>query len=357
MRRAFKWIFVILLVAVLAVYFWPEKRYSPHKVSANYQSQADNFYIPDMPPDWTWSMFETADGTKIRWGETGNRDAARATYIFVPGYTATLDMYGEQFDKLARRGYHVMGLDMRGQGGSERHRSAFPEKLWVKDFGVYGSDIRDWISAMNLPSDRTVILAGSSFGGNTVIRAAGDHPDLPIDGLFLYAPAIEPMTGKYDFEESKTLLTRFIRIGRGERYVLGQGDWKPESDVLTTTSNCSSYAKRLHYRDVIFTRKPEQRVGGVTNKWFYEFLRSSEHMNNQAYLSGIKVPVTMITAEVDDFVSNAVNAKACTTYFSDCRELVIPETKHCLLQENDAVQNEMYDEVDALLSRITSDPY
>lgn len=356
MKRAIKWLFIVLLIAILTVWVWPEKRYSAFEVSADYQSQADKYYVPDMPQDWSWNLFKNKNGPEIRWGQTGNRDAAKATIVFVPGYTATLDMYGEQFDALARRGFHVMGLDMRGQGGSERHRKDFPENLWVEDFADYGEDIRAWLTAMDLPENRMVILAGSSFGGNTVIRAAGDAP-LNIDGLYLLAPAIEPNTGEYSFEEAKSLLSSFVKIGRGKRYVLGQGDWKPESDDLTTTSNCSSYAKRLHYRDVIFTRDPKQRVGGATNKWFYEFLRSSEHINNQAYLSDIKVPVTIITAETDEFVSNSINAKACKAYFPNCKEVIIPGTKHCLLQENDTVQTRLYDEMDALFERITSSRY
>ena len=356
MKRLLKWIVLGLIVGLAAFYFWPEKTYKPYAVSADYNAQADVYVVPAMPPDWSWGLYKNGEEPELRFGETGNRDAAKATIIFVPGYTATLDMYGEQFDMLARRGYHVMGLDMRGQGGSERHRPEFPEKLWVGDFENYGDDIRNWLSGMDLPQDRIVILAGSSFGGNTVIRAAGDAP-LNIDGLYLLAPAIEPNTGEYSFERAKSMLSRFILIGRGKRYVLGQGDWKPESNDLTTTSNCSSYAKRLHYRDVIFTREPEQRVGGATNKWFYEFLKSSEHMNNQAYLSNIQIPVTVITAEIDDFVSNDVNAKACADYFPNCVEVVIPGTKHCLLQENDVVQMRLYDEFDALFERITSSQY
>lgn len=357
MKRVFKLAFVFLLIGIAALYFWPEKRYQPFKVSDDYQRQVDNYHIPDMPPDWQWHDYQVPDGTSLRWGETGNRDAAKASLIFVPGYTATLDMYGEHFDQLARRGYHVLGLDMRGQGGSQRHREAFPEKLWVENFGVYGSDINAWLADMNLPDDRPVILAGSSFGGNTVIRAAGDFTGLPIDGLYLLAPAIQPRTGEYSFEQSLSLLNRFNWLGRGKRYVLDQTDWRPESNDLTTTSDCSSYAKRLHYRDVIFTNNPEQRVGGPTNRWFYEFLKSSEHINRETYLSKITVPVTIVTAEMDAFVDNDTNAKACSDYFNDCRETIIPESKHCLMQENDAVLEQMFDEVDSLLARITSGPF
>jgi len=353
MKRFLKWVAIAFLVSVAIFYLWPEKPYKPFKVSPEYQAQADAFHVPEMPPDWKWQAFNTEDGTRLRWGETGNRNAAKASIIWIPGYTATLDMYGEHYDRLARRGYHVIGLDLRGQGGSERHRSEFPEKLWVNDFSVYSNDISAWLSSLELLANRPVILSGISFGGHVAARVLGEIDNLPVDGGYLMVPAFRPQTGDYSPDQAMRMMKGFMVFGKGERYVMGQGDWKPESDDLTTISECSSNAKRLHYRDVVFTRKPEQRVGGITNKWFYEFLESSHHINNQSFLSRIDVPVVVVSAETDVFVHNADNHKACADYISDCQEVLIPNTGHCLPQESDAVVEQLMDEFDNLLERIS----
>jgi len=101
----------------------------------------------------------------MRYGQTGNSGAARATIVMIPGYTATMDMYGEQVGHLATRGYHVIGFDLRGQGGSERARTSQPEKLLIKDFKVYSNDVALFLQQMNIPSNRPVILMGMSpFG-------------------------------------------------------------------------------------------------------------------------------------------------------------------------------------------------
>ena len=356
MRKFFTGLLGVVLLGGLAFYFWPEKAYKPYQVDAAYQAQVDRFVVPDMPPDWVWGDFKTKDGTRLRWGETGNRDAAKASIIWVPGYTATLDMYGEHFDMLARRGYHVIGLDLRGQGGSQRYRAQQPEKLWVDDFSVYAQDVADWIDSLRLPTGRPLILSGSSFGGHVVARAAGDH-DMPIDGLYLIAPAFKPLSGEYSFDKALRLMTVSRRLGKAKHYVLGNKNWEPDGLDYTQGSDCSSNPKRLYLRDAIFTAKPEQRVGGVTNQWGIEFFESSEYINRPEFYAKLKIPVTIISAEHDSFVDTRVNSQACQGHISDCRELSIPETGHCLPQESDAVVKLMMDEFDRLLERLTSGPY
>ncbi len=356
MRKFLKGLLGFVVLAGLAFYFWPERSYKPYQVDAAYQAQVDAFKIPDMPSDWTWRDFKAQDETRIRWGETGNRDAAKASVIYVPGYTATLDMYGEHFDMLARRGYHVLGFDLRGQGGSQRYRDKQPEKLWVDDFSVYAQDVADWLNSLNLPQDRPLILSGSSFGGHVVTRAAGDH-QMPINGLYLLAPAFRPLAGEYSFDEALKLTKISRRLGKAKHYVFGNKDWEPEGLDYTQGSDCSSNPARLYLRDAVFTRKPELRVGGATNQWGAEFFESSEYINRPEFYAKINVPVTIISADTDVYVDTQVNSEACRDYVNECREVVIPNTGHCLPQESDAVVEQLMDEYDRMFELITSSPY
>jgi len=337
----------------MAFYFWPEKSYTPYQVDGAYQAQVDNFKVPDMPPDWQWRNYAAADGTRLRWGETGNGDAAKASIIWVPGYTATLDMYGEHFDLLARRGFHVLGLDLRGQGGSERHRDKHPEKLWIDDFADYSADVDGWMKSLNLPDGRPVILAGVSFGGHVVTRTAGDF-EVDIDGLYLVAPAFKPKSGEYSFEEAGRLMRVSRLLGKSKHYVLGNGNWVPDGLDYTQGSDCSSNPKRLYLRDAVFTNKPEQRVGGVTNQWGAEFFESSKYLNTPEFYARLKVPTTIISASNDTFVVTEENSQACADHIANCREVLIPNTGHCLPQESDAVVTQMMDEVDRLYEKVTS---
>ena len=353
LNRVLKGFGAVLLLGALAFFLWPEKAYHAHRVSPEYQAQVDAFYLPDMPDDWVWKFFEAEDGSKLRWGETGNGKAAKATLIIVPGYTATMSMYGEHVDMLARRGYHVIGIDMRGQGGSERHRTSQPEKLWVDDFKDYSDDLAAFVKVLPKSSEQPIITVGISFGGHVAVRMAGDYPQL-VDGLFLLAPAIEPKAGEMSFDQAKSLMTWARRLGKSKHYLQGNENWKPFQENLSEASIelCASNPKRLPNRDVVFTRNPSERVGGVTSQWGAEFFESSEYIREVGYLEKIDLPIGMVSAEVDYFVSTETNQEACDNHFPDCQRLDLKGAGHCLLQESDMHLNEMFDGLDALLQRI-----
>lgn len=352
-NRVLKAFGLVVLLAVIAFFVWPEKKYKPYEVTPEYQAQVDAFYLPDMPPDWQWNTFKAEDGTKLRWGETGNAGASKATLVLVPGYTATMSMYPEHVDMLARRGYHVVGIDMRGQGGSERHRKSQPEKLWVDDFQIYADDLASFIKTLPNSNEQPIIPVAISFGGHVGLRMAGDYPGL-VDGLFLMAPAIEPKAGDMSFEQAKNLMRWARRLGKSKHYLQGNENWKPFREDLSEANIdlCSSNPKRLPNRDVVFTRNPAERVGGVTAQWGAEFFESSEYIRAKGYLEKIDVPVTMVSAEVDHFVVTDVNQAACDSRFPNCEKLDLKGAGHCLLQESDAHLKEMFDSLDALLERI-----
>ena len=330
---------LILLLSFIVVYlYWPEQTYGPFQVTDAYQAQADAFRVPPMPDDWTWSSFTTKDGTRLRSGQTGNLGTADVTLLLIPGYTATLDMYGEHIDLLAERGFHVMGLDLRGQGGSERYFKDQPEKLWIDDFSTYSDDVADFIQAQNLQPGHKVIPVAISFGGHVALRMAGEHPGL-VDGLVLLAPAVEPKAGGLAFDQALKLMNAMRKIGLSNHYVLGGHDWRPVGEDYSVAGIdwCSSDPKRLFLRDAIFTNKPELRVGDVTNQWGAEFFESSQYLRQSGILKKIDIPVLMFSADQDDFVSTEVNETVCNKVLKNCKNIQYPHTGHCLPQETDAV--------------------
>ena len=343
----------LFIISVVAFFAWPEQSYSPYEVSDEYLAQVETFNIPDMPADWEWRMFASEDGVKMRYGQTGNAGSARATVVIIPGYTATMDMYGEQASEIASLGYHVIGFDLRGQGGSERPRPTQPEKLLVDNFKVYSNDVALFLQAQNIPEDRPVILLAMSFGGHVAFRVGADHPDL-VDGLLLVAPALRPKAGEMSFEEAARLLKFGDAIGKDKRYLPGHSNWKPatEANLLTVgIEYCASSPQRLPMRDAVFTLRPEQRVGGVTFNWGREFYRSSDFVLQPGYPEALKKPVTMIHAERDDFVETEVNQEVCGTKMPDCVSISIPKTGHCLMQETDPVLNRIYRALDEIVAR------
>lgn len=339
----------ILTILSLIIFIWPEKKYIPYVVSDEFQKQVDNFYLPPMPPDWKWHYLKMDDGTKLRWGETGNRSAAKATLIIIPGYSATMSMYGEHADMLARRGYHVVGIDMRGQGGSDRYRKDQPEKLWVNKFAEYSDDLASFIKLQRETIKQPIIPIGISFGGHVAVRMAGEHVNL-IDALVLVAPAIVPKTGSLSYNQSKFIVEASRFFGKSKRYIIGNNNWMPfRSDLSVANIDlCASNPKRLPYRDVVFTRNTKERVGGVTAQWAGEFLESSEFINTESFLGSIDIPITMISAEIDHLVETDVNQFSCDNVFSNCKRVDLSNAGHCMFQESDEILNLIFDSVDDL---------
>lgn len=354
-------LFVIMglgLLGIIGFFTWPEQSYEPYKVSPSYRAQVKAFNIPDMPDDWSWDMFASEDGVKMRYGQTGNSASARATVVMIPGYTATMDMYGEQTKEIAARGYHVIGFDLRGQGGSERPRPSQPEKLLIEDFKIYSNDVALFLQSLELPEGRRVILMGMSFGGHVAFRVGAEHSDL-VDGLLLLAPALRPKAGDMSFERTSRMLRIGDALGKDKRYVPGNTSWKPasEDDLLRVgIKYCSSSPKRLPMRDAVFTVRPEQRVGGVTFNWGREFYGSSNFVLQDGYPESITQPVTMIHAELDDFVVTEINKQVCDTRMKDCVSVSIANSGHCLTQETDPILDRIYNALDEIVKRVVTSP-
>jgi len=352
-----QFLFVIMGLALLGIigfFAWPESTYEPYEVSQSYRAQVEAFDIPDMPSDWTWDMFASEDDIEMRFGQTGNAASARATVVMIPGYTATMDMYGEQVSEIAARGYHVVGFDLRGQGGSERPRPSQPEKLLVEDFKIYANDVALFLQSLEVPKDRPVVIMGMSFGGHIAFRVGAEHPDL-VDGLLLLAPALRPKAGDMSFGEASTFLRIGDALGKDKRYMPGNTSWRPYSEdnlLRVGIEHCSSSPKRLPMRDAIFTLRPEQRVSGVTFNWGRQFFGSSNFALQAGYPESIAKPVTMIHAELDDFVVTDINKEVCINRMSDCMSVAIAGAGHCLTQETDPVLDKIYNALDETVKRI-----
>ncbi len=346
-----------LYVSVFALFFLlgtllliPEAKHISYTPDDSYLADSAAYNVPPMPDGWTWSYFQTHDGTKVRWGETAS-DGAKATVLLIPGYTSSMDMYGEHVSMLAERGYHVVGFDLRGQGGSDRHRSSHPEKLYAKTFGVYSDDVAAFIAVQDFSDSAPLIVLGSSFGGHVALRLTGDH-DVGVDGLVLLAPAYLPNTAPFSLGMTKVILGLAKWTGKDVRYVPGQGEWQPDGTDLTVGSDCASNPKRLYLRDTVFVRKAEQRVGGVTNNYVRGLINSGELLQTRAYAAKINLPVHMIVAENDVVIDSPTSEAACTNGLADCKLVKLPKTGHCLMLESDGVLNAIFDEVDALYERL-----
>ena len=338
---------------ILVIVVWPEKKHKLYTPDEAYVQQALAYNVPEMPADWSDHVLPVnRAGTEIYYGQTSNADSAKAHIVMVPGYTGSVHMYGEHIGMLRARGFHVVGMDLRGQGRSARFRAEQPEKLYIDDFSTYAADLKKVVETLP-DTGKPVIILGTSFGGAVATRAAGEFADLGADGLLLLAPAYRPLTPPMSVDMAKTMLSVSKALGKSKHYIAGQGPWRPDGLDMTQPSDCSSYPPRLYLRDALYVREPELRVGGATVQWMSEMIENGEIVTHEDFMQRLTLPITVIAAETDVIVDGPFLEQTCAEGFPNCRLVKIPDTGHCLTLESDDVLIRIWDEADRLARNLS----
>jgi acylglycerol lipase len=135
-------------------------------------------------------LIRTSDGMTLflrRWDPPA---APSASILVLHGITAYSRPYGPILaEELARAGYRVYGLDLRGHGLSDGRRGDIPSEARLV------SDLQETLAFVKARSPKLVLL-GHSLGVLLAVRAVNSSPD-PIDGLVLLSAARNVRTGVY----------------------------------------------------------------------------------------------------------------------------------------------------------------
>jgi len=322
--------------------------YAPYELSAKEAAFVAQINVPEFAPDWHFRTFESFDGTAIRWGETGNADTAKATLVYVPGYNGTLDAYAEQFGLWARKGYHVVGMDMRGQGGSEGNPHGEKLPAFIQGGEVVNSrDIRGLVSSLGVEG-RPVVLVGSSYGGLMTTLAVMDEPSL-FDAYLGLVPAYYPKFPG-DREAIAKQTRRMARLGLGDRYVPEQVEWRPFASDFTEPEWCATGTERIFHQLAIQANDPSQRVSGMTFSMIADWAELGRDII-EGRRGGFPVPTTIVVSTNDALVENGSVAEVCERDAA-CDYKVWDDVTHCITLGPDRDILRVSAEVDALLERL-----
>ena len=86
------------------------------------------------------ALLRPEPGIELEVGRASAAGEARGTLVYVPGYTAPLDMYGAEFARLTGAGWTVAAISPRGQGRSTR-RGPDPQMGWIDDHATHAADL------------------------------------------------------------------------------------------------------------------------------------------------------------------------------------------------------------------------
>jgi pimeloyl-ACP methyl ester carboxylesterase len=125
----------------------------------------------DLGAPKTAVTLEGADGVRIRGWYVPSRN--RAAVIALHGTGGSRSSMSAHARLLARHGYGVLALDLRGHGESEGRSTSLP---WLMDDDVEAA-VR-WLAARRDVDPSRIGAVGVSMGGEVALRAAADHRGL-----------------------------------------------------------------------------------------------------------------------------------------------------------------------------------
>jgi lysophospholipase len=302
-----------------------------------------------VPSGATVGVFSGYDGASLRYARwDATRVPRRGTVCLFSGRAEFIEKYFEVIADLRRRGFAVATMDWRGQGGSQRMLPN-PRKGHVRGFWEYDRDLIRFMKDIVLPDCPPPFIGlGHSMGGNILLRNA-TMPGLWFERIVLTSPMIaiaEACMGTTAgrataYAEAASLFgmsTSYV-VGGSDELTTGQGF---ENNPLTTDH------ERWLRSKAILDLAPQLGIGSPTVGWFRAALRSCRCLSRSDYPSRINVPLLMFAASNDTVVSErAIENFAAGAKVSSC--ILMPGSRHEILQENDAIRTRFWAAFDAYL--------
>ena len=302
-----------------------------------------------VPSGGAVGAFKGYDGAELRYARwDATRLPRRGTICLFSGRAEFIEKYFEVIADLRRRGFAVATMDWRGQGGSQRMLSN-PHKGHVRGFWEYDRDLIRFMKDIVLPDCPPPFVGlGHSMGGSILLRNA-TMPGLWFERIILTAPmiAINEACLKTTASRAQTYAETMSLFGMSTAYVVGGSDEvyahrKFEGNELT------SDPERWQRTKAVLDLAPALGLGSPTVGWLKSALRSCRMLNAPDFPARINVPLLMFAAGNDTIVSTrAVEDFAVRAKVSSC--ILMPGSKHEILQENDAVRTRFWAAFDAYL--------
>lgn len=283
-----------------------------------------------------YAFFRSGKGIKIRHGRWGEADGhPRGSVVMLGGRKEFLEKYAETAANLNQRGFVAYGFDWRGQGLSTR---MLPDRLkgFVRDYREYLGDLQAFMEKQVFQARaRPLYLLAHSMGAHIALRWLHRQPQ-SVDGAILIAPMLDLHTTPYPKWLLNGLTRLVLKAGLGT--VLVPGSRKRTGHDRPFDGNpLTSDPVRFQVEKKAIAANPDLALGGVTFAWLAATLESIKCLKGSGYLEKISTPMLMVVAGKDRVVSTTAQGVACSR-LPACSLMVIPEARHEILQENDAVQ-------------------
>ena len=208
----------------------------------------------------------SSDGVRVRIGYWPTGLAPQGTVLLFPGRTEYLEKYGRVTSELTAAGYHVLGIDWRGQGLSDRLTE--DSRLGhVLSFDDYQLDVRSLLAkAEELELPKPFYLLAHSMGGCIGLRALVEG--LEVNCAVFSAPMWGIFVSRGAGPVAKFLPSIMKASGQGLRTLPSTS---PTSHITGTTFMLNLLTNDRDHYDYMRRQAeahPEFALGGPTYFWF-----------------------------------------------------------------------------------------
>lgn len=248
------------------------------------------------------SFIQSADGTKLRIGKSGDGDKH---VLLLHGLAEHIGRYDHVIAALNAAGWAVTAVELRGHGESEGKRGH------VRTWDEYLEDARAAAATIDGP----VVIVGHSMGGLVALDLAIDGLENGIRGLALSdpnvavaieAPAVKVMAGK--------LLSKILPS-------------VPLANELDASLICS-------HQPVVDAYLADPLVySTITPRWFTEMVKSQERV--VGYATQYNTPLLMLLGESDAICDWKASAALARNWGTDSKVLSYPDLYHEIFNELD----------------------
>jgi pimeloyl-ACP methyl ester carboxylesterase len=230
-------------------------------------------------------FLEVASGVKLHITESGKGRPV----LFIHGWPFSNKIFKLQYEVLAKNGYRVVGITLRGFGDSDKPESGY-------DFDTYAADIDKVIRILRL---KDIVLAGYSMGGAVAVQYLTKHPDNPVSQLILFSSNVPMIIQKDNFPYGFT--------ADNFRQVIDMSITDPVqlTNIYGPLFNLNEDFMPLHQGDLLNAIAKSASPRAVTNS-----LLAMAASDLRPYLPGITIPVLILHAYDDNAIPFAIAEQA-----------------------------------------------
>lgn len=300
MLRLIKWLFILLLAALAALFFWG---YAPDTEAAQMKSKYGN----------SASRFaELEPGLRVHYRDEGKPDGP--VLVLIHGSNASLHTW-EQWVAILGKDYRVISLDLPGHGLTGTNPAG------VYDNASYVDVVDRLLAKLNV--DKAVI-GGNSMGGGVSWLYALEHPE-KVDAVVLVDASGQPNARSGEMPLGFRLM-RMPVIKEAARFIAPRSIF--ESSVKTSMHVQSKINDKLIDRYWELNRYPGNR--DATMKRFSS--PKSMATGTKERLSAIKVPVLILWGAEDNLIP-VTAAKWFAETMPQAKLVIYPNVGHIPMEE------------------------